>query len=161
MIHLTAYFLCIYDHITYIQVDLNFWGSNKRTEWLPWQHVNIIPDIFSEEFPYCKLGISWWLLLNRDALGRTPAQKINLHVENSEKNNKYYNLYLHVGFFFFYKKPEKMMFCRQSIHYFTFVIHFNTHSFHFSVFLRNPQSEEKRKYMYPKGSRRFQYKWYE
>lgn len=36
------------------------------------------------------------------------------------------------------------MFCRQSIHYFTFVIHFNTHSFHFSVFLRNPQSEEKR-----------------
>lgn len=52
-----------------------------------------------------------------------------------------------------------MMFCRQSIHYFTFVIHFDTHSFHFSVFLRNPQSEEKRKY--PKGSRRFQYKWYE
>lgn len=36
------------------------------------------------------------------------------------------------------------MFCRQSIHIFTFVIHFNTHSFHFSVFLRNPQSEEKR-----------------
>lgn len=26
------------------------------------------------------------------------------------------------------------------------MIHFNTHSFHFSVFLRNPQSEEKRKY---------------
>lgn len=60
-----------------------------------------------------------------------------------KKNNKYYNLYLHVGFFF-YKKLEKMMFCRQSIHIFTFVIHFNTHSFHFSVFLRNPQSEEKR-----------------
>lgn len=61
-----------------------------------------------------------------------------------KKNNKYYNLYLHVGFFYFYKKLEKMMFCRQSIHIFTFVIHFNTHSFHFSVFLRNPQSEEKR-----------------
>lgn len=107
---MTAYSLCIYNHITYIQVDLNFWGSNKRTEWLPWQHVNIIPDIFSEEFPYCKLGISWWLLLNRDALGRTPAQKINLHVENSEKNNKYYNLYLHVGFFFFTKNLRRWCF---------------------------------------------------
>lgn len=90
-----------------------------------------------------------------------PKNKLTRRKFRRKKNNKYYNLYLHVGFFFFYKKLEKMMFCRQSIHIFTFVIHFNTHSFHFSVFLRNPQSEEKRKYMYPKGSRRFQYNWYE
>lgn len=159
MIYLTAYLLCIYDHITYIQVDLNFWGSNKRTEWLPWQHVNINTWHFFGRVPVLHAGHLWVTPSKSWCIRTYTCPKNKLTRRKFRKKYQVLQSVFTCRLFFFLQKPwEDDVLSIDSLFLpLWFILILIPFTFPFFSVTHNLRKKKK----VPKGSRRFQYKWYE